>query len=405
MARHRSRRVGRSGSATAVAAGVSVLALALLYPVARTAGEAMERIPPPGEVIALKLATAQAKRPDLALPPSAVQAAQAAIVAEPIAYEPVFIAARAAEGSGRLADAVKLMEEVRRRRPSFSTGRLLLMGYYGRLGRYGDAFREADVAMRLSPEAQKHIIPVVAGMLPHAEARRGLARTLAGNPPWREDFLTTAKKTARPEHAADLLQEVRKLRPPHGSALEAGLFVESLVRVGRYGEARAAWASLLPPADRNRAGLVFDGDFAGSKAPAPFNWSFGSSPAGRGEVARATGSEPAQLVVSHFGGQPTVLAEQTLVLTPGRYLLTVDAKGDRPEISGEIVWRIACLEGTADLGALRLQRFRSAFVRERLDFSVPAGCGAQKLTVTGVPGDLAEAVTASFARVRIARGG
>jgi hypothetical protein len=405
MARHRSRRVRRSGSATAAAAAVTLLAAAALFLVARNAGEAMERLLPPAEVVALKLATAEAKRPDVKLSAQSLEAARRAIVAEPLAYEPFFVAARAAEQAGRFEEATRLMEEVRRRRPSFSPARLHLMGYYGRSGRHRDALLEADVAMRLSPEAQKHIVPLLADMLPYREAREGLARSLAANPAWRADFVDTAKKKARPEDAAALLQEVRRLRPPHGTALEAGLLVETLVRVGRYAEARRAWTGLLSAADRGRLGLVFDGEFAGSAAPGPFNWSFPSTPVGRAEIARAAGREPAQLSLSHFGGAPADLAEQVLVLTPGRYVLTLDAKADRPEISGEVFWRVGCLGSATELGILRLQKFGANFARHQLAFTVPAGCAAQKLAVGASPGDLAQPVNVSFARLKVTRGG
>jgi hypothetical protein len=371
--------------------------------VARNAAVDAGRLLPPSHVVGMRLALATATRPDLRLPDGALNAARAAAAAQPLAYEPFFIAGRAAEQAGRYDEAVRLMEEARRRRPSYSPTRLLLMGYYARSARYAEALSEADAAMRLSSQARIAIVPILADMLRYPGARPGLADALAENPVWREAFVAAAKEKARPEDVAALLGELGRRKPAHGVGLESALLVHTLVRSGRFGEGRAEWLKLVPGDERPKAGLIFDGNFAGASAPPPFNWSFGSGEGGRAEIARAAGGEPAHLSASYFGGQPATLAEQTLVLTPGRYVLSVAVRGDREQLSGEIAWRIRCLPGGPELGALRLQQFKSTYVRHQFGFAVPAGCAAQRLTLAGSPGDLAQPVNAGFAQLKLVR--
>jgi tetratricopeptide (TPR) repeat protein len=371
--------------------------------VARNAAIEAGRLLPPSHVVGMRLALATATRPDLALPDSALAAAREAAAAEPLAYEPFFIAGRAAEQAGRYEQAIRLMEESRRRRPSYSPTRLLLMGHYARSARYAEALSEADAAMRLSSQARIAIVPVLADMMRYPAAHPGLADALADNPVWREAFVAAAKEKARPEDVAALLGELRRRKPAHGVGLESALLVQTLVRSGRFAEGRAEWLKLVPSAERARAGLIFDGDFAGGSAPPPFNWSFGTGEGGRAEIARAGGGEPAHLSVSYFGGQPVTLAEQTLVLTPARYLVSIAVRGDREQLSGELSWRIRCLPSGTELGGLRLQQFKSAWVRHQFAFAVPAGCAAQRLTLAGAPGDLAQPVNAGFAQLKLVR--
>lgn len=404
MSRRRKKtREKRSAGASAAAIAVTLAAAGLMTLVARNAATEAGRLLPPGHHVRMRLALATATRPDLKLAGTALAAAREAAAAEPLAYESFFIAGRAAEQAGRYDQATRLMEESRRRRPSYSPTRLLLMGYYARAARYEEALAEADAAMRLSSQARIAIVPVLADMIRYRAARPGLAKALADNPVWREAFIAAAKQKARPEDVAALLAELRARKPAQGVGLESALLVETLVRSGRFAEGREEWLKLVPPGERARAGLLFDGDFAGGSAPPPLNWSFGTGEGGRAEIARAGGGEPAHLSTSYFGGQATILAEQTLVLPPGRYVLSLAAKADRAQLSGEISWRLRCLPSGNEIGGLRLQQFKQSYVRHQFAFVVPAGCPAQRLTLAGAPGDLAQPVNADFAQLKMIR--
>jgi hypothetical protein len=299
---------------------------------------------------------------------------------------------------------MRLMEEARRRRPSFAVARLMLMGYYARVGRYADAITEADVTMRLSSEAEKAILPVLVDMLPYREARPGLARILAGEPKWRPQFLEIAEDKVSPEAAAAFLAELRRLKPAERTLPEASLLVASLVRAGRYAEAYRTWLGLVPPGARNEGVPVFDGDFHGLPAPAPFNWTFAGDEKGRAEPAAGGGGEAPHLAASYFGGSETILAEQVLVLPPGPYRLSVRAKADRKELSGQMFWRLTCLPAKNEIGRLPLPRFADRYSAYRTGFTVPAECAAQSLALVAQPGDLTQPINVDLAQLRVERG-
>jgi tetratricopeptide (TPR) repeat protein len=405
MARRRARGARRDPRTIAAAALVTLAALGVLFLSARYAAEAAGRLPPPMSQLEMKLGLVNAMRPDHRITPAELAAARRAAAAAPLAYEPFYIAARAEEQARHLPQATRLMEEARRRRASYPATRLSLMGYYGLAGRYDEAIAEADVSMRLSSEAQRAILPVLAGMLPYQEARPPLARILAGNPRWRSDFIEIAKAKARPEDAADLLAQLRRLAPPSGTAPEASLLVASLMRVQRYDQAHRIWLGLVPPDERARAALVFDADFRGVPAPPPFNWTYGSSAGGRANPAKPGPGESPYMEASYFGGSRAVLAEQSLVLAPGRYRLSVRGKADRRELSGELFWQLTCLPAKNEIGRLPLASFTEQYRVYRTEFAVPAGCAAQTLALVGEPGDLAQPINAELAQLKVERVG
>jgi tetratricopeptide (TPR) repeat protein len=397
-----SRRTGGGSASSAATAGAAALTLAaagILFLVVRTTAVGMERLPAPGHGLELRLALQAAVQPNAKIGPELLGIARQAALASPLAWEPFYIAARAAEQKGDYAGAIRLMEEARRRRPSYTATRVSLMGYYARVGRYREAIGEADVAMRLNGEAEKAILPILADLLAFPEGRAAVAAVLAQEPVWRARFLEAAKLKAQPQHAADLYTRLRALKGAAGARGEAGLLVAALMRTGRYADAHRAWLELLPAEERQRAGLLYDGDFRG--AAAPFNWTFHANGSGRAEPGRQ--GEAPQLHAAYFGSSKTVLAEQALVLAPGRYRMSVRARADRTQPSGSIYWAVTCLPGNNEIGRLAFPRFASSFANHQAAFDVPAGCGAQTLSLVAEPGDLSQPITADFAQLRIER--
>jgi hypothetical protein len=397
----RSRGERRNGRALIGAVLATAAALLLLFLVGRSAGVAMGKLPAPGEALQMRLLSALSTNPNYKIGPDAMRTVRTAAVAAPLSYEPYFTAARAAEQAGRIPQAIRLMEEARARRPSHAATRVSLMGLYAMTARYQGAISEADVAMRLNSEAQKAILPILAQMLPYPAARDAIGDILARDPSWRQAFIDTAKDKVSPADAAGLLARVRKLRGADWSEPEGSLLVTALMRANRFGEAHSAWLSLIPPGARKGAGLLFDGDFTGARAPAPFNWTYTSTESGRAEASPARGGEPAHLAASYFGGAPIRMAEQSLVLPAGRYRLTVRARADRTQPSGEVFWTIACLPAKTEIGRLAFPRFTGQYAPYAIDFAVPAGCAAQTIALASEPGDLSQPVSMDFIQLRI----
>lgn len=380
---------------------LSAAGLGALFLVVTSAGAAAGRLPPRDHELAMRLLKFQAISPDYRISGKDLEMMRSAATAAPLAYEPFFVAGRAKEQAGRMPEALALMEEARRRRPNYTPIRVNLMGYYAQGARYREAIGEADVVMRLSPEASASLVPVLADMLPHAEARAAFAAILLREPSWREAFLDAARKKTRPEHAAALLAELSRLKGGSISVPEASLVVATLIREGRYGEAHAAWLRLVPVRERGRSSLLFDADFQGLTAPPPFNWTFNSNQIGRAEPVASGSGEPSHLDVGYFGGGQARLAEQMLVLKPGSYQLTIKAKADRSEPQGEIYWALTCQPGARELARLPFTKFSNSYGMYRMNFAVPAACPAQVLALIAEPGDLSQPINIAFAQLRL----
>jgi hypothetical protein len=69
--------------------------------------------------------------------------------------------------------------------------------------------------------------------------------------------------------------------------------------------------------------------------------------------------------------------------------------------SGRIFWRLTCLPGGNEIGALDLSPANGANRRFNTAFTVPSGCSGQSLTLIAEPGDVAAVVNLEIAQMEI----
>lgn len=401
----------RSGWMLAVAA--TVLAPLAIYLICRAALAALSSpaavaaaaaLPPPDYSPALRSLSRAARLPAFRINDQMLDLSRKGAASTPLAFEPFFIAARGEEQAGRLDRAILLMEEARRRRPSHPVIRMQLVAYYGKVGRLDDLFEQLDITLRLNDEARRYILPELAALIGTAQGRRALAPVLASEPGWREDFYRAA--TARNIASGDalaLLNMLETLKKGVNLSPERSLYLQALVQEGEYAKARTIWLRSLARSEQAKAGLVFDGGFTGSKAPAPFNWSLHDSAAGRAEIASPRDGTRS-LDVYYFGGSTTVLAEQTLALPAGRYRLSIKARSDSGVDSADLYWAVNCLTDGKNLVKSPLQRLGPTPSSRTAGFEVPAGCKGQRLFLVAEPGDVASTVSAQIGGLEISRG-
>lgn len=357
-------------------------------------------LPPPSALPDVRKVMRIARRTGSALPRNAEAVARRAAAAYPLAFEPYFIAGRVAERAGRYGEAVRLMEEARRRRANYAPTRVHLLGYYSLANAYQQAIDEADVAIRVSNRTSLYILPAFARLVAaDPKARDAIAAALARGPIWEEQFYSVAAGAKMtPRDAEALVRSVRAAPRNMGDRkAQNGFLVDAFVRAGDYGRARELWQASAGDA---RGALVVDPDFTRG-APPPFGWALTQNAEGVAERAPASGGEPAHLAVTYYGSAVARLAEQILVLTPGRYRLQFRARVDGSESDVGLQWRVLCRPGdrpllSADMPIEPEPRTTSAA------FDVPAACRAQVLLLAGVPGDLPRTLSAQIYDVRIA---
>jgi hypothetical protein len=110
---------------------------------------------------------------------------------------------------------------------------------------------------------------------------------------------------------------------------------------------------------------------------------------------------PAALRIDYDGASTPQLPAQMLVLAPGRYRLSW-----RERLAGDprLAWQVRCIAPySATLGSWPISAAVSWRARSET-FEAPAGCRAQRLELTALPGERRSEVTAWFAQVRLSPG-
>lgn len=398
---------GLQGRAPAILA--TLLAIGLLYLIVRTALASLSPVAaaqlPPGEYSRiLRLGLNELLLPGRRVSPDLAALARHTAHAQPLAFEPFFVAARAAEDKGQFGEAIRLMEEARRRRRNFVPTRLQLAAYYGRSGQLAGALRELELLLSLRPNAVGPLMVELTKLMATPEGRSALADALARNPSWRPAFFTTARAQAvTPDQAYAFLQEVRARRPNGDLGLERRLFMTTLLNSGQIGRARDIWLQTLPESERSRYRLMANPGFAGRPVDPPFGWSLGAVDVGRAEIRDANTPRP-HLFVEYFGGSSAILAEQLLALAPGRYRLRFEATGEGESGLSDISWTLVCRSGSPQLLGADMTGSGTAFRRKEIAFAVPAsGCEAQQLRLIAEAGDVSSPVNLRIRGLEVVR--
>lgn len=389
----KSRRGGKLGRRVP-ALVATLLSVGLLYLVVRvTLGSlspvAGAQLPPREYSKLLRLHVQRILIPGQRVSPDVLNLAREAALAEPLAFEPFFVAARAADQAGRLQNAIALMEEARRRRRNFAPTRLELATYYTRSGRLAAALHELEVVIALRPTLTEPVMGELAKLLPSAEGRRVLADVLSRGPTWRDQFFTIARnRSVRPEDALALVNELRARRPNADLSRARQLYVTALANAGRLREARRIWIETLPPAEQARNRLISNSGFAGPRAPEPFGWQVRSEDVGRAEIV-TRGTPAPFLQADYFGGSNALLAEQLIALPPGRYRLRYQVSGEVGSGNSRLYWSVSCFSGAPELARSEIGRVGAAPRPMEAAFTVPAaGCDGQRLRLIGEAGDV-----------------
>jgi hypothetical protein len=311
----------------------------------------------------------------------------------PLASEPFLIHGAVAQMDGQDRRAERLYVEARNRDPRSPAARYFLTERYLQSGRVEQALSEMAVLSRLT-NAVGVFAPALAAYAKTPGAVRPLRRFFRAAPEFEPYVLSNL--AADPRNLG--LITALWTRSPAADPADAqwqGLLVAKLVEAGDFRRAQAVW--------REFAGLgivapgVFNPEFRKLAAPPPFNWTFGSA----GGLAQPAGT--GQLELIYFGREEAVLAEQMLMLAPGRYGMGMQVSGEIKPGSG-IAWSVEC--ATADKQSLlTLPLERQSAGRLQGGFTVPAGCPTQRLRLSGSPGDFPRTVEFTLSRFQLQRAG
>jgi len=295
---------------------------------------------------------------------------------EPLAVQPFLVEGALAEKAGKVDRAGLLYREARRRDPRSLAAHYLLTDLYLRTGQTENGIRELAELSRLVPAATDQLAPAIAKFSHGPGAADQLRSMFHSNPQLEQPVLWVLAQD--PSNAGLILSvastgESRSAPPP---AWQERL-LDAMVSQGQYSQAFATWSRITGSSSSSGGGGLFNPSFRKISAPPPFNWSYGATEAGVAEAAKGG------LGILFYGRENAVLAQETLVLPPGAYQLTMPVTVNSGD-PRSLAWSIYCLPGKTKLLNLPLAP-KSGSGRVEGDFEVPAqGCGAQQIELDGM---------------------
>ena len=286
---------------------------------------------------------------------------------DPLSADPFLVQGALAVRKLDYKRAETLLLEARRREPRSPAARFLLADLYLRSGRPIPAMGEMAVLNRFLPASAAGLAPALAA---YASDRRTLPQIksiLRTYPELEEPLLTQLAGDAR--NADPILALASPTRP---DALIAppwqSQLLGALVAAGQLQRAHKLWSHFAGIGSEPQG--LFNSTFDGSTAPPPFNWELSH---GSGGVADA---KAGGLDVLYFGRETLVLAQQIMLLPPGRYSLSMSVSG---QLAGnKVSWIGTCLPSNRPVLTLPVSKAGQVAGT----FGVDASCTALRLTLT-----------------------
>jgi hypothetical protein len=325
-------------------------------------------------------------------------AALGALADYPIADDPFLLAAVSALAAGDAARGERLLLEAKRRNPRFRMARLLLLDRYLRNARVDEAAAEMSGLMTLVPQTSPVLMGELARMVMDPRTSPALRTVLHRQPELLAAVLARLASTKAP---TDAILELAGPAAAHRSSDPQGwqaLIVRRLVEQGDVTRASELWSTFSGTGGKGPVKGLYDPEFRGLPGFPPFNWQLGGGREGAAERSQGT------LQVVYYGRAPMVLAEQLLVLPPGRYRLQLEAEGDASGEGSRLVWTLGCHGSEATLLELPLTKVGVSPSSFAAEAAVPGGCRAQWLRLRGVSAEFPTEQTATIRKLQLTGG-
>lgn len=331
-------------------------------------------------------------------PGSAPVPAETVLAGAPLAGFPFAEKGQAAAEAGDQKRARPLMLEAVRRDPLLAGPHSWLASQAILSHDFEAAIRELSWLYALAPPRRPEIAKVIAGLAALPSASDAVERAIAKSPIWVEAVVGELI-TSRADPSVIFRMIGAASGTPAGQRVDTGMLVQTLVQRREYELAYLAWINGLPHSAIGSVGFVYDREFRKLPGAKPFNWSVAQAGGATADFMPEGG-----LRVSYFANAPAQLAEQLLLLPPGRYRLETAAANTGGADGNQAQWTVTCVGAGQPLGVLRIPLARTP-ARARVAFEVPADCTAQALVLGGVPTEYSRGTEIELMSVSVAREG
>ena len=311
---------------------------------------------------------------------SAESSARRAFIGSPLRSGAVRVLGQVAERRGDEARARALIATAAERWLYDLDAQIWMINAYLRSGDVSAALRHVDETLRARPRIWDEVLPSLVPLAVSQEGLEPLSKLLATSPSWRLRFLEVLCANAAPMEPLRLFTALAdKSSPPTDPELKA--FLERLVKEGQLREAYLVWVKFLPKERMAALGNVHNGGFSFPISGLPFDWAFGNLTGSKINVIGRP-DEIADLALRvEFNGNraPFRHVAQMLLLSPGRYELTVAGRVEALENERGLWWKVTCADGRL-LGETDRILGTTGWKALRTEFVVPEeSCVAQRL--------------------------
>lgn len=272
------------------------------------------------------------------------EAARATIRRQPLLAAPYYVlgAARAGAGTGAAVAERRtggaLVDAALRLDPRLAPALFWRTREAITAGRYKLA-TEYDLRLLSLRPQDKAPLDLLVLLSRRAETRQQVVAALARTPDWRRSFLSALSMSGVSRNY--LYRAIETGSPVEGNlADERSMFLTDLIAKQDYERAYTAWVSWLPDDALSSIDFLYDGAFRGRPGAPPFNWQLGTVPNAFASIEPGRG-----LALTFDGASDAVLAQQIVLLTPGRYrIVTTMAKVETGQADAvpTMFWRLTC---------------------------------------------------------------
>lgn len=311
--------------------------------------------------------------------------ARRALVASPLELRALRVLGIIADRTGDEAAAERLMTLAAGRSLRDPVAHVWLLERRVAERDWARALFHADVLMR-KPMVGYDATPTMVAAAFDTQARPLLVERMKPRPRWRTTVLRQVAR-ASPPAAFELLMDLKEAGSPPADE-EAAAVVARMVADGAVMNAFVAWTQLLPGSAVEGLGDIYDAGFEGRPGAAPFNWALATRGQAGAEIGPGPNGEGRALYVRFGANKTAALAQQLLLLPPGRYELTTRTWMEQPRRGEELRWVLTCHQGPR-LAELPSPDEALVWREASTPLVIPAqGCAVQRLALNAHPADI-----------------
>ncbi|WP_156818942.1 hypothetical protein [Sphingomonas sp. Mn802worker] len=317
----------------------------------------------------------------------------------PLDERPYLILGQEQLAAGQTGRGIRILEAGQRLEPRNRLIHLALLVQYLKTSRFGPAAAQMSVLSRLISRTQPFVTTALAQMILMPDTAPAAKRTLQTDPGLERSVLTTLAKSTTPPDQIFALASPRALADAGNSQSWGPVLVSRLVEANHFTDAHRVWQRIYRLPAAAVTAPIFNPQFRAMPASPPFDWTLAANGLG------AADPDNGELAVDYYGRDSGNLADQMLVLSPGRYQLVFATEGGKPNAASQLFWTVACASGDKSIFANIAVPTTPGSHRAGSPFMVPATCPAQTLTLRGEAGEFPSPVSLTIKGLAIRAAG